>query len=188
VDLQSLRTDKIANAVADFGLGPKIESLARLSAMDETRAHMALLSLGRTYVRRCVSRNGKWTSGLHVFWWVGKKLGEDPAIKLEDIRVETALPLARQKDLAMWSIAMFRLLVISDIGFYARKVRDRVGSLASLAEDAALATQDLSFNRLIRWIRSEGLRRFDKALPQSRYQKLSQALHKDVSPDEVADQ
>ena len=174
--------DEVATAVTSYGVfGTKIESLSQLSAMNGTRAQLAFLSLGRAYVRRCVSsERGKWTSGLHIVWWIRKKLLEEPVIELQDIRVEMALPPARQQDLARWSIAMFRLLVLSDVGFHARATSHQFRSLASLAEDAAADTQDLSFRKLFRWIREHGAKRFDKALPEHDYLKLSQQLHRDA--------
>ena len=117
----ALRSDCVAKAVMDYGrLDTKIESLAQLSMLDGARADIALMSLGRTYVRRCTSRGGEWTSGLHLFWWIRARLTTEPTVAVTDIRVETALSLSRQIDLAKWAVLMLRLTVIADIGNYAK--------------------------------------------------------------------
>ena len=180
-DLDSLRKDEVADVVTDYGLlHTKIESLAQLSALKGVRAQLAMLSLGRTYVRRCNARHGAWTSGLHLVWSVRKRLPEEPEIPVSDYRVETSLPLARQEELAKWSMTMFRLIFLSDVGSYARSTTVRFRSLATLAEDAAVASGELSFKKLFRWVRDEAIRRFDKALPESLYQKMSRDLHRET--------
>ncbi|MFT3775149.1 MAG: hypothetical protein QM820_58120 [Minicystis sp.] len=103
----------------------------------------------------------------------------EPAIDIRDIRVETALPIARQIELAQWSILMLRLTVLSDLGSYASEEGHGVRALADLAECAALETRELSFRRLFRWIKATGRERVGKALPEDEYERLSSDLHQD---------
>jgi len=179
-DLAVLRRDTVADVVTDYGrLDAKIESLAQLRAMGGARSEIAMLSLSRSYVSRCVERQGQWTSGLHLLWWTRKRLAEEPVVEVEDFRVETPLPLTRQLDLAKWSILMLRLIFISDVGSYARANGSVVKRLSSLAEDAASATGSLSSHKLLRWVRRQATTRFDSALPEHKYVELSRRLHRD---------
>lgn len=179
-DLHILQRDRVAAAVTSYGrLDTKIESLAQLSALDGSRADIALLSLGRVYIRRCHERGGKWTSGLHLLWWIRNRLVIEPSIEVQDIRVETAIPIARQIELAQWSILMLRLTVISDLGSYAAEEGHSVKALADLAEAAAVETRELSFRKLLRWITSSGMRRVHKAISEDEYERLSRELHRD---------
>ncbi len=179
-ELCILARDPVSAAVADYGqLGTKIESLAKLSAIAGVRPEVARLTLSRPYVARCVERNGTWTSGLHLLWWTREELAEEPKIAIEDIRVEMALPLSRQIDLAKWSVLMLRLIFVSDIGHHAKNTDRKVARLHCLAEDAASETQKLSFGVLLRWVKKHAIPRFDKVLPRSRYEKLSAELHRE---------
>jgi hypothetical protein len=129
-----------------------------------------------------VSENdGRWTSGLHLLWWTCWRLLDDPDVKVEDLRVESPAPLARQVDLAKWSIIMMRLMLISDVAWYAGK-RERIATLSSLAERAAEKTAALSPSKLLAWIRREGTRIFDRALPEARYRQLAGEL-RELSDD-----
>lgn len=178
-DLKTMRDDIVASVVADYGrLETKIVSLAQLKMLPGSRAELALLSLGRGYVGRCVERGGRWTSGLHLLWWTGAKLGEEPQVELKDLRVELPLPIARQVELAKWSIIMLRLTFVSDVGHHASTTRDRVSRLSRLAEDAALEVDTLSPAKLLRWINREGRKRFYSALPERTYERLREELHK----------
>lgn len=175
----ALRSDRVAKAVMDYGrLDTKIESLAQLSMLDGARADIALMSLGRTYVRRCTSRGGEWTSGLHLFWWIRARLTTEPTVAVTDIRVETALSLSRQIDLAKWAVLMLRLTVIADIGNYA-KSHQTLRHVNDLAERAAVETGELSFSKLYRWIQRMGWDAVNKALPEDEYERLSTQLHKE---------
>ena len=179
-DLHVLQQDRVAAAVTNYGrLDTKIESLAQLSSLDGARADIALLSLSRVYVRRCKARGGKWTSGLHLLWWIRSRLTSDPLVDFQDIRIEAATPIARRVELAKWSILMLRLTVLSDFGEYAKDEGHSVKSLSNLAEDAAVETQVLSFRKLMRWISTTGKERIHRALPEDEYERLSQGLHRD---------
>lgn len=179
-DLSPLEADAVAAAVTDYGrLGSKIESLAQLSAMPGARADIALASLGRAYVDRCVERGGSWTSGLHLFWWVKARVAIEPDVRVDDLRTSSALPLGRQMDLARWSILMLRLAFLSDVGAHARSTHDRVRRAGNLVERAAEATGQLSFSRLMKWVRSEGKKQIDDALPVAEYERRSLELHRD---------
>lgn len=179
-DLNVLQRDRVAAAVTNYGrLDTKIESLAQLSALDGARADVALLSLGRVYVLRCKDRGGRWTSGLHLLWWIRGRLGTEPVISIQDIRIEAAAPIARQIELAQWSILMLRLTVLSDLGWHATDEGHPVKSLSDLDEAAAVETRELSFRKLLRWINTTGKARVHKALSEEEYERLSHELHRD---------
>ncbi|NOK38075.1 hypothetical protein HMI49_33230 [Corallococcus exercitus] len=185
-DASSLRTDAVGDAIADYGqLGAKIESLARLRQLQGVRAEIAMLSMGRSYVRRCVGRNGSWTSGIHLLWWTRLRLDQEPEVKASDIRVELAIPLTRQVEMAQWAILMFRLIFISDIGQYAKAAGSRVavGGLSSLAEEAAAETSAVAPQELMTWLKRKGLRRFDESLSERSYMRMARELHKDQDAD-----
>jgi hypothetical protein len=177
-DVRSLEHDGVADAVMDYGrLDSKIGSLAQLRALPGVRAEVARLSLSRAYVNRCMVRGGKWTSGVHLLWWTRRRLLDRPVVSVDDIRVESPLPLARQVELAEWSLVMFRLIFVSDVGFYAGK-KDTVGRLATLAETAAAATGELSARRLLAWLKRDGVKLIDAALPEKRYEALADELRR----------
>ena len=179
-DVAELARDPVGAAVTDYGqLGTKIHSLAQLSVMPGVRAEVGLASLGRTFVNRCVERGGKWTSGLHLFWWVKTRVADDPAIRVDDLRETRALPLGRQMDLARWSVVMLRLTFLSDVGQHAASTSDRIRRARDLPERAAEATVDLSFKKLMHWVRKDGRKILDDALPQDEYVRRSQKLHRD---------
>jgi hypothetical protein len=176
-DLVVLRQDPVAQVVSEYGqLNSKIESLAQLRMLPGARAEVAQLALGRTYVRRCKERRGSWTSGIHLFWWTKLRLTHEPEIKPDDIRLELELPLARQVELAKWAVLMFRLTFLSDVGSHA-STAGHVRRLANLSEQAALATGSLSFSKLLKWVKREGVKRVEHALPQEEYIRLSKQLH-----------
>lgn len=183
-DVATLRSDAVGSEVADYGtLSTKIVSLARLSSLPGARAEIALTNLGRVYVRRCVENEGAWTSGLHVFWWVRKRLLEEPQIKVDDLRYTSPIGLQRQVDLAKWSVVILRLMFLADVGAHAHatagneKKRHRIHSLSGLAEQAAEATGDLSLSKLMRWLKREGIKSVDRAMSQAEYDHLAAELH-----------
>jgi hypothetical protein len=177
-DLAPLQGDDVAAVVAQYGeLNAKIESLAALKSLPGARAEVALSSLSRTYVRRCFQRDKRWTSGLHLFWWVKERVALEPDLGLHDLRESRALPLDRQIDLAKWSIVMLRLTFLSDVGSCASGTHYRVRIVSNLAEEAASATGYLSLRKLMRWVEREGKRKLDKALPEKTYVRLSRELH-----------
>lgn len=173
-----LRTDPVGDTVADYGeFDTKIESLSQLRAQATLRSEFAMLNLARAYTRRCVQRNGSWTSGLHILWWTRRRLTDEmPMVSIADLRYSAAASLKRQQELASWSLLMFRLVFISDIAAHAALRRDALAELESMAEVAAQETEVPSLRKLQSWVRGKGLDWFDRVLPQSRYQALALAL------------
>lgn len=179
-DKGHLRKDSVAGAVVDYGeLGSTIESLAQLKAIPGARAELAMLSLGRAYVANCISRNGKWTSGLHMYWWSKSRLTDIPEIKVEDLRSVGATNLSRQSDLTSWSLVMLRLTFIEDITTYAGQQNDPLGRVRSLTEQAALALDTFNLRTLKKWLKTEAIPQLDEKLSPARYAELATTLHKE---------
>ncbi|MDZ7753164.1 MAG: hypothetical protein U5S82_16260 [Gammaproteobacteria bacterium] len=175
-----LRKDAVAGAALDYGeLGSTIESLAELKALPGARAELAMLSLGRAYVSNCMSRNGKWTSGLHMYWWSRGRLADMPEIKVEDLRSVGATNLARQSDLTAWSLVMLRVTFIEDITTYAGQQNDPLGKVDSLTEQAALSMDTFNLRNLKKWLTNEAAPQLDARLSHDRYVELATKLHKD---------
>ena len=176
-DIKILKKDAVANAVTDYGeLGSTIESLAQLKAMPGARAELAMLSLGRGYINNCISKNGKWTSGIHLYWWSRSRLADLPEIKVEDLRSVGATQLSRQHVLTSWSLIMLRLTFIEDMTSYANQQGDPLGEVPSLTEQAALALGSFSLKALIKWLKSEASPQLDHYLPYARYRELANDL------------
>ncbi len=187
-DTSALRTDPVGAAVADYReYGTTIESLAQLRAQATCRAEFAMLSLGRAYVDRCVSRGGRWTSGLHLLWWTRQRLADDPqpVLAAADLRYQTAANLDRQLDLCRWWLLMLRLVFISDVATHAVTGNgtgpspDGLAELCDLAEQAAAETEIPTLRKLSAWVRRTGLPTIDRCLPESRYRELAAQLHRD---------
>lgn len=177
-DMEHLRKDTVAGAVTDYGeLGSTIESLAQLKALPGARAELAMLSLGREYINNCISRHGKWTSGLHLYWWSRRRLTEIPEIKVEDLRSVGATQLSRQSDLTSWSLMMFRLTFIEDITTYANQQGDPLGEVKSLTEQAAVALDSFSLRALGKWLKSVAAPQLDARMSNARYAELAKELH-----------
>jgi hypothetical protein len=185
-DINLLKKDSVADAVTDYGeLGSTIESLAQLKAMPGARAELAMLSLGRGYVSNCMSRNGKWTSGLHLYWWSKQRLTEIPEIKVEDLRSVGATHLSRQSDLTAWSLIMLRLTFIEDVTIYANQQGDSLGRVQSLTEQAALALDNFNLRALSKWLKSQVAPQLDARLSSTRYAQLANELHTERSNAEA---
>jgi len=179
-DKALLRNDSVADAALDYGeLGSTIESLAQLKALSGARAELAMLSLGRAYVANCISKNGKWTSGLHMYWWSRSRLSDIPEIKVKDLRTIGATNLSRQSDLTAWSLVMLRVTFIDDITTYAGQQNDPLGKVDSLTEQAALSMDTFNLRNLKKWLKNEASPQLDKRLSQTRYAELATKLHKD---------
>lgn len=177
-DINHLRKDPVADVVTDYGeLGSTIESLAQLKAMPGARAELAMLSLGRGYVNNCISRNGKWTSGLHLYWWSRRRLTEIPEIKVENLRSVGATQLSRQSALTAWSLIMLRLTFIDDMTTYANQQNDPLGKVTSLTEQAALALDTFNLRALSSWLKLEAAPQLDARLSIARYAELANELH-----------
>lgn len=186
-DSSGLEGDPVREQVIDYGLlGAKIESLAALHTNANPRAEIAFLSLGRAYVNRCVQRGGRWTSGLHMLWWVRKRLATAPVIDVRDLRKSVQYAHSSERldhliDLAGWSIAILRLTFLDDVAGHALREgkKSDLHPLEHLLEDAALATKEPSQTKLLRWIERVAIPRFDRALPLARYRELATKLHAD---------
>ena len=180
-DFASLAGDPVAVVALDYGkLESKIASIYQFRYLPGVRPELAMMSLGRAYVNRCVENEGRWTSGIHLVWWTRQRLLEEPKVEIGDLRVETLVPLNRQVELAKWSVIMMRLILISDVASYATK-NERMSKLASLAELAAEDTGVLSPGRLLRWIERRGERLFDEVLPQRDYDNIAANVHKEAA-------
>jgi hypothetical protein len=178
-DLDSLRSDPVGDIVADYGtLDSTIESLAQLKTLSGARAEVAMTSLARGYVNNCVSRDGSWTSGLHLYWWTKKRLAEIPEISVKDIRTTGGIQLSRQVDLTAWSVVMLRLTFIDDVVQHAAAENEPVGQVKGLLQQAAASVPTFNLRNLTRWMRAEALPSLDKMLPWERYVELSRQLHK----------
>jgi hypothetical protein len=182
-DINFIRTDLVGDAVADYGeYDTKIESLAQLKTQGSIRSEFAMLSLARAYTRRCVQREGAWTSGIHILWWTRRQLAAAsiPEVVVNDLRYATTGSLERQHEIAKWTLLMFRIVFISDIGSHAALRQDQVGALASMAESAAEETQTPSLRKLLKWVKQKGLPLIDDVLPEARYRQISGML---IRPD-----
>jgi hypothetical protein len=173
-DTRLLRTDEVGDLAADYGqFDGKIATLSELKRRISPRKEFACLNLGRSYVYRCSARGGAWTSGLNILWWVKKQLPNEPIFVASDFRYSVAGNLARQEELAVWSLLVARLLIISDV---ARNARGELRSLENLPQRAADAAENLSPRKLIRWIKIEALPTIDKELPESRYRSIMEPI------------
>lgn len=193
-DTSALQADAVRAAVVDYGaLGTKIESLTQLNTRaepprpDSVRAEIAMLSLARGYVRNCVREKGHWTSGVHLAWWLGKRLLLPPKIDLRDLRRSTELAVSRERlerllDLAGWSVLMLRLLFLDDLARHEAAdvtISTRfLAPLLDLPEHYALKPGRPSLKGLLGWMKQSAAPAFQKALPRSRYDALARELHR----------
>lgn len=177
-DLEYLCKDKVGELVADYGaLNTTIESLARLDDVAGARAELARLSLSRCYVQNCIHRNGKWTSGLHLYWWTKSRLHELPDIDIKDLRSTADLSLDRAVMFNQWSIIMLRLLFIEDMAAYA--VGDPLASAQGIIDKAALSVPDFNIRKLLKWLQREAGPSLDKYMDRKRYAELAKQLRVD---------
>ena len=158
--------------VAEYGIdGAKIGALASLRRTPGALAELAWVSLGRSYIRRCTLRDGTWTSGLHMLWWTKERLASPPRLEIADFRYQTQTSLERQEELAVWSLVMLRLTLISDIGASAADKGHEIGAVAPFAEEAAeSASTDLK--KLLRWISKNAVPILSKVLSWEKYSKI----------------
>lgn len=171
-DRSQLAEDSTGEVVTEYGFqGTKISSLASLRKLIDARADLAYFSLSRSYVRRCMAKGGKWTSGLHLLWWTKERLKWKPDLSMQDFRLQTNASMARQNELAVWSLLMLRIMFIADVGEHAKSTKSDVRVLANLAEEAAeAASTDLS--KLWRWIQTRARPQLEDVLPEKKYRKL----------------
>ena len=182
-DVSLLVTNASGREVTDYGrLGTKIESLSRLSMIPGARAELARLSLSRTYVKRCVQRDGRWTSAIHQLLWTIDRLHEPPDVGFDDLRDDVPVPQTRQRELAQWSIMMLRLVFLSDVGYLAPDA-DEVAALRALPEKAASDVDEIDFDALMKWVIRKGWAAATDAFPRARYEELANELHRSDAPD-----
>jgi hypothetical protein len=177
-DIDALREDHVGEVVIDYGrLNSTIESLAQLRALRTTRSDLAMTSLGRAYVSNCVRSGGRWTSGIHLYWWTKKKISEIPELSVQDIRYSGSIQLSRQIELTSWSLMMFRLSFLDDIIEYAAREDDDLRLEAGVSCRAAMAVQDFSVKKLSKWLKKELVPALDARLDPERYYSLARELH-----------
>lgn len=173
-DTKLLRTDEVGELAADYGrFDGKIATLSELKRKISSRKEFACLNLGRSYVYRCKIRGGAWTSGLNILWWVKKQLPNEPNFVASDFRYAAAGNLTRQEELAIWSLLMARLLIISDV---ARNSGGELQALENLPQRAADASTNLAPRKLLRWINSEAITTIDRVIPESRYRSIMEPI------------
>ncbi len=174
-DPSSLFGDATGSVVAEYGIDAKIAALASLRRTPGARAELALLSLGRAYVRRCTLRGGSWTSGLHILWWTKERLAAPPKLEISEFRYQTQTSLERQEELAVWSLVMLRLTMVSDIGAAAAEANHEIGTVAPFVEEAAeRASTDLT--KLLRWVTKTAVPVLSKVLSWDKYSKIREGL------------
>ncbi|RWR51307.1 hypothetical protein EOW65_03835 [Sinirhodobacter ferrireducens] len=180
-DVKILCRDQVGDAAVEYGLlGSKIESLAQLNRISSARSDIAFSSLGRAYVRNCVRNGGRWTSGIHMYWWTKKRLENVPSVEVGDLRYSGSLQLSRQTDLAIWSVMMLQLSFIEDIVQYADEQKDEIGQVKDITNQAALAVPIFNIRKLSNWIKNELFPALEARLDYKRYSEISRDLHKDV--------
>lgn len=179
-----IRNDSVGDIVADYGeYDTKIESLAQLRTLRTFRSEFAMLSLGRAYTDRCIKRGGSWASGIHLLWWIKRRMLDLEVYEPtpSDFRYSAAGSLQRQVDLAEWSLLMLRLTFISDLGVHSQGAADSVESLQEVAEQAALETEIPNKRKLLSWIKRKGNSFLEDAMPESRYRAITAKLLKEPS-------
>jgi len=178
-DIDLLREDEVGEAVTDYGqLGAQIESIAQLRKISGVRAELAMLSLSRAYVYQCVERKGSWTSGIHILWWTRQRIGDEPDVRVEDLRHSNSLPLTRKVELARWSIIMLRLTFIADVASHAAESEHPIARLSNIVDGAADAVNTFNTRRLLGWTKRVALKEINKVLPRSQYMELARELHR----------
>lgn len=178
-DLQILRKDPVGEAVIEYGtLGSTIESLAQLKMLETPRSELAMTSLGRAYVANCMRQGGRWTSGIHLYWWTRKRIAVIPELQVRDLRYDASIQLSRHVELATWSLMMFRLTFLDDIIQHAAYQSDELGRVGDILNSAAEAVQTFSVGKLSRWIGKVLLPALDAKLSHKRYYILARELHK----------
>ncbi len=195
---RSLLQETVSATVAEYRRYARIATFAQLRRTPGARADLALASLGRVYVKNCMTLDQKWTTGINLFWWVRERCENEtePDLRYEhDIRYEMPCAPERQLGLAKGSLLMLRLSFLSDVGTYAmqspqreeddalvvREASERVATLSSLADDAAEAT-GTEWQQVRDWLRDVGLKRIDAALPRADYEAIQTVVHRDPLP------
>jgi hypothetical protein len=170
--------------VYDYGDDVKVASIANLHGQDTVRAEIAMLSLSRAYVHQCM-QNGAWTSGIHILQWTKNRIKKEKHFNHE-IRLGLtdrykSLPISseRQEDIEKWSLLLFRLTFISDVGFHA-VTSGQDPSMEALAQVPNTAMEDTDGNvkyaTLKRWVHRKGLEIIERHFSDARYKALRQEL------------
>lgn len=185
-DVTGLALDPVGRAVTDFATAHErghakpmfLAQLGQLARSGDARAELAQHSLGRTYVARCVERDGPahWTSGIHLLQWTKELLPVEPVVKLDDL-ADAPVPHGRQRDLARWDMLMLRLTFLSDMGHLAPD-DDPVAALRELPEQAARATGTVDYGALMTWIAGTAWKRVEGVFPTDRYAQLHAGLRR----------
>lgn len=183
-DTSLLVKDAVAAEVVDYGQEQSsIETLARLSKMPGIRAEVGMLSLGRAYVRNCAQRDRRWLSGLHLYRWTKRRLGDLPEVLPHDLWSSCASSGARQAELAQWSVLTLRIAFIDDLREHAstaiedKEAGRELAQLSPLLDMAALAIGKPDPGRLGKWMQCKLLPILDGALPPKRIDELRMRLH-----------
>lgn len=184
-DVTALAKNPVAATVSEWGQLPtKFASLVALRQLPGAHAELARLSLSRSYVNRCASRGGSWTSGIHLYSWTRNTLLDEPEVTANDVRIELAITLERQISIAKWALLMLRLVFLSDLGFHADA--GNVRRLRQLPILAAEATGSLSYSALRNWVMREGVKLADHALTPKTVARIKEQVR--VTDDEEAHQ
>jgi hypothetical protein len=186
-DIAFLRKDRVGEVVLEYdALGSKIESLVQLKMLETARSDLAMTSLGRAYVGNCIRQGGRWTSGIHLYWWTKKRLALIPDLQVGDIRHDASINLSRYVELAAWSIMMLRFSFLDDIIQYARRDNDDIGLVGDVLNEAATNVPNLSTVKLSAWIKRDLIPALEARLNYQRYSTIARELHKEGnSSDEV---
>lgn len=177
-DLTRLRKDPVGELVSDYShFDSKIAFLAQLKRTKGARAELAMLSLSRAYVNNCFKNDGKWTSGIHLYWWTKSRLAEEPDIRVDDIRYTDGLDLSRQLEFVAWSLIMLRLTFIADIAVYASESGERLAAARDILDEAASENHSFSITKLTRWMRRDAVPFLDDLFSKDRYFALANELH-----------
>jgi hypothetical protein len=177
-DVSQLRRDEIGRIVTDYALysndedAPKMMFLGQLAVESRrglARAEVAQHSLGRTYVRNCVRRDGRghWTSANYLVEWTKEFLRREPNVDYRDLS-DAAVKGGRKEELARWEIVMLRLQFLADVAHLAPD-DDPIAQLRDLPERAARANRDVAFAPLMKWARTRGWELAEAAFPSARF-------------------
>lgn len=169
-NVRALDASQVGSTVREWLDGERIDTLAQLKfqvrQLKSVKAEIAFASLSRAYVWNCQRRGGAWTSGLHLAWWTRSWLHHIPEIGLDDLWRVQRTELARQREIAAWSIMMLRCSLLADI---AAPEVSGLHELRGLLDEAALASGDFSPHKLSTWLRSSLGPRFDRLMPVGQY-------------------
>ncbi|MBK8265153.1 MAG: hypothetical protein IPK80_27965 [Nannocystis sp.] len=171
-------TDPVVEEIANYGaLDSKIASIAALRSSRSARAQVAMLSLGRGYVRNCADRGGPWTAGLHILWWTLRRLDDEPSLEASDLLGPITTSITEFAQVAKWRLMALRIAMICDIADQAAEEGDDLAALALTARQAIIETDAGDPHSLLTWLHTH-ITEFSNALPQARYDELRDQLHR----------